>query len=208
MCFRDISTTLRGSSPVQAGMSSSENESTCRARWWDWDTAGLDEDILSDTDESDALEALACVDGAQVSRKRSLQRTSLEKSEASGSSKQTRIAHGKSTVVDVSPAKRIEEFPNECLVVDSGKLVCTACRLELSKKRSIIVSHIETNCHQKGKAGLASATIRQQLVKETFVAYQKRQREQKELSGTGLTEAVPIAASLRRIEVVRSFLQA
>ena len=41
----------------------------------------------------------------------------------------------------------------ERLVVDSGKLVCTACRLELSMMRSIVVSHIETNRHQKGKAG-------------------------------------------------------
>ena len=111
MCFRDISSTPRGSSPAQAGLSSSESESTCRTRWWDRDKARLDEDILSDTDESDALEALACADGAQVSRKRSLQRTSLEKSEAFASSKRSRIAHGKSTVVDVSPAKRIEELP-------------------------------------------------------------------------------------------------
>ena len=41
------------------------------ARWWDRDEADLAEDILSDTDEG-----LACADGAQVSRKRSLQWTS------------------------------------------------------------------------------------------------------------------------------------
>ena len=53
----NTSTTSRGSSSVQAGMSSSENE--CRARWWDRDVADLHEDILRDTDE-----ALTCADGA------------------------------------------------------------------------------------------------------------------------------------------------
>ena len=43
--------------------------------------------------------------------------------------------------------------PERLVVVDSGKLVCTACRLELSMMRSKVVCHIETNRYQKGKAG-------------------------------------------------------
>ena len=123
---------------MQARIASSKTE--CGARWWDWDEAGLDEDILSDTDKSEALKGLACANGAQISRKRSLQGTSFEKSEASTLSRRTRTAHGKSTAMDVSPVKRIEEFPNDCLPVDNSKLVCTACHLELSMKCSIIVN--------------------------------------------------------------------
>ena len=46
---------------------------------------------------------------------------------------------------------------------------------------------------------MASASSPQHLVKESFVAYQKRQRKQKELFGTELTEAVPIVVSLCRL---------
>ena len=48
-------------------------------------------------------------------------------------------------------------------------------------------------------------TQRQKLVKESFLAYQKRLR--KALAGTGLTEGVSSAESLRRIQIVRAVLR-
>ena len=68
------------------------------------------------------------------------------------------------------------------------------------------MSHIATARHKQGKSRLERETQRQKLVKESFLAYQKRLG--KALAGTGLTEAVSSAESLRRIQIVRSMLQA
>ena len=66
------------------------------------------------------------------------------------------------------------------------------------------MSHIATARHKQGKSRLERETQRQNLVKESFLAYQKRLG--KALAGTGLTEAVSSAESLRRIQIVRSML--
>ena len=68
------------------------------------------------------------------------------------------------------------------------------------------MSHIATVRHEQGKSRLERETQsqRQKLVKESFLAYQKRLG--KALAGTGLTEAVSSAESLRRIQIVRSML--
>ena len=66
------------------------------------------------------------------------------------------------------------------------------------------MSHIATVRHKQGKSRLEREIQRQKLVKESFLAYQKRLG--KALAGTGLTEAVSSAESLRRIQIVRSML--
>ena len=163
-------------------------------------------------DSQDIDEILTRISGldeaksASISRKRSLQRTSFLKSENAEKSKRTRAAHGKSTVVDISPHQRVQETPGEHLAADAGKLVCTACHSELSLKLSIIRSHVQSTRHQNGKASLEKEGNRQQLVKQSFLSYQERNK--KSLTGCGLTEAVPIDHCLQRIEVVRSLLAA
>ena len=54
------------------------------------------------------------------------------------------------------------------------------------------MSHIATARHKQGKSRLERETQRQKLVKESFLAYQKRLG--KALAGTGLTEAVRVSA--------------
>ena len=99
----------------------------------------------------------------------------------------------------ISAETRVREFPDEPLKSDCGKLVCLACHTTLSGKKSIIMSHIATARHKQGKSRLERETQRQKLVKESFLAYQKRLG--KALAGTGLTEAVSSAESLRRIQI-------
>ena len=108
----------------------------------------------------------------------------------------------------ISAETRVREFPDEPLKSDCSKLVCLACHTTLSGKKIIImyISHIATARHKQGKSHLERETQRQKMVKESFLAYRKRLG--KALAGTGLTEAVSSAESLRRIQIVRSMLQA
>ena len=69
MCFREINPHVHEvAHPSRPECLPPRMNVGCHARLWDRDEADLAEDILSDTDE-----ALACADGAQMSRKRSLQ---------------------------------------------------------------------------------------------------------------------------------------
>ena len=167
-----------------------------RSRDLDWELADL-----SDND-FDELQDLEVAEGAAIARKRSFARTSKEVS----SGKRTRVAHGESTKAAVNPATRIQEFPEQYLKADGGKLVCTACHSEVSLKKSIVAAHVKTDRHKLGKERIQKEQNRQGLVREAFRNYQDRRN--KGLSGTGLTTAVPLDVSVRRIEVVRSFLQA
>ena len=155
-------------------------------------------------ESSDDVVELETADPAAIARKRSFQKTAITKSE--NVSKRTRVAHGQSTEVAIGAETRVREFPDEPLKSDCGKLVCLACHTTLSGKKSIIMSNIATARHKQGKSRFERETQRQKLVKESFLAYQKRLG--KALSGTGTTDAVSSAESLRRIQIVRSMLQA
>ena len=65
------------------------------------------------------------------------------------SSKRSRSSNGGSTTVNTSPAKRVVEISGECF--DIGKLLCTACKIDLSLKRSIVRDHVSSMRHKKGK---------------------------------------------------------
>ena len=110
MCFREInkSATPRGSSSVDTGMSSSENECIGRDGGTGMRPISMKIFLVIQMKLS-----LVPMERKCPGRDRSNGPvSSFEKSEVSALSKRTRIAHGKSTVVDVSPAKRIQEFPN------------------------------------------------------------------------------------------------
>lgn len=162
----------------------------------------------SDSDDSevqpDPLD-LDEADGAQISRKRSFQRTSYSKSSDSRS-KRTRVAHGASTKVDVSAQQRVSEFPGETLTVSNGKLYCQACSQVLSRKKSIVANHLSTQHHKEKKAARVKDLERQQNLAKNFQAY--RQREASRLSGTGLTAAVSDEEIVQRVETVTAWLQA
>ena len=61
----------------------------------------------------------------------------------------------------VSPAERVKTYQSEPFIVSSKKLFCSACREELSVKKSTIDLHIKSHKHQIGKEQLAVKEKRQ-----------------------------------------------
>ena len=55
----------------------------------------------------------------------------------------------------VTPRKRVKEFPTEPFTVSHGQLFCSACREQLSLKRSILKNHVESLKHRNTKDRLA-----------------------------------------------------
>ena len=100
----------------------------------------------------------------------------------------------------ISPAERVREFPNEALTVSAGKLFCSACREEVSLKRSIIKSHIKSAKHQRGQTAVARKQAREKDIVEALKDYDKQ------LHPAG--ETLPDPQRVFRVKVVMSFLRA
>ena len=67
---------------------------------------------------------------------------------------------------------RVHGFPNENLRVSAGKLFCTACREEISLKRSTIAAnHVASAKHKQSKVKLSKKESREKDVAEALVAY-------------------------------------
>ena len=165
-----------------------------------------EEESASDDAErgNDVVLNLAEAKGAEISRKRSLKRTSLAKALPA---KKAKIAHGSSTkLVKLKPQSREEEFPGEFLQVPNGLLYCNACNMVLSMKKSIVVDHISSDRHASCKEEKKRRELRQQKVLVAWESYQ--QRHAGELAGTGLSVAADCHQSLARIDTVRAFLKA
>ena len=52
------------------------------------------------------------------------------------------------------PATRINEFPNEPLIVSFGKLFCSVCWETLAVKKSTVLNHINSSKHLVSKEKL------------------------------------------------------
>ena len=91
--------------------------------------------------------------------------------------KKTRVAHGEITKAAVNPTVRIQEYPEQYLKGDGGKLVCTACHTEVSLKKSIFAAHVKTDRHKLGKERVEKEQNRQGLVRESFRNYQDRRNK-------------------------------
>ena len=120
--------------------------------------------------------------------------------------KKSRVAQGKSTQVKLNPKQRVDEFPEEMLVVSAGKLYCEACHTVIALKKSIVKDDIMSSRHIIGKEDANTKKVRQQRVVASWEKYEKDHAG--ELSGTGQSSAVPPDQILRRMEVVTSLLQA
>ena len=55
----------------------------------------------------------------------------------------------------VTPRQQVKEFPTEPFTVCHGQLFCSACREQLSLKRSILKNHVESLKHRNSKDRLA-----------------------------------------------------
>ena len=63
---------------------------------------------------------------------------------------------------NIKPEERVKEFPGEFLQVRRGKLFCSACREEISLKKSIIKNHTYSgNKHNNSKKKLAEREARE-----------------------------------------------
>ena len=56
----------------------------------------------------------------------------------------------------VTPLDRVHQYPGEQLVVSASKYFCSACREEISCKKSVINFHIKSTKHRNGKERLLS----------------------------------------------------
>ena len=55
----------------------------------------------------------------------------------------------------VTLRQQVKEFPTEPFTVSRGQLFCSACREQLSFKRSILKNHVESLKHRNSKDRLA-----------------------------------------------------
>ena len=61
----------------------------------------------------------------------------------------------------VTPSQRVREFDKEDLVVSHGHLFCSACREQLSLKRSVIKNHVQSVKHKNSKKRLEKKEARE-----------------------------------------------
>ena len=74
----------------------------------------------------------------------------------------------------ISPSQRVREFEKESFVVSKGHLgFCSACREQLSMKRSIIRNHIQSSKHQRSKQRLDRKEAREKDIVEGLRKYNK-----------------------------------
>ena len=99
----------------------------------------------------------------------------------------------------VEPSKRVKDFPGECLNVSAGKLFCSACREELSLKRSTVTNHVRSQKHETSKKNLQKKEAREKDIADAL----KKHNEEVHLHG----ESLPESQQVYRVKVVRAFLR-
>ena len=100
----------------------------------------------------------------------------------------------------VSAADRVKQFPNEQLTLSMGKLFCSACREELSTKKSIIELHIQSAKHTKGKQAIITKEKRELTIVEALQKHDKVE--------CPVGETLPVSTRVFRVKVVSEFLKA
>ena len=101
-----------------------------------------------DRDEFDELEEKAAneiVSGLELPKKHKLARKRIVKIRDPSKKKYRRI-ESKSAAFK-SPRDRIQEFPQEFLIVNNSHLYCSLCDKQLDTKRSIVKNHLQSKKH-------------------------------------------------------------
>ena len=88
---------------------------------------------------------------ATISRKRSLPSNVTPGNSAKRSCPGRSDETSASFVPNVSAKERVNQFPDEYLTVDAGKLFCSCCREELPTMKSSIAAHVKSAEHLKSK---------------------------------------------------------
>lgn len=84
--------------------------------------------------------------------------------------------------------------------MSTGKLFCSACREEVSTKKSIIDLHVKSAKHQKGKERISSKQKREQSIAEALKCFDSHRHP--------VGELLPESTRVYRVKVVTSFLKA
>lgn len=100
----------------------------------------------------------------------------------------------------IKPSQRVKEFDNEHLKVSAGKLFCSACREELSSKKSIVKNHVSSVKHSTGKERLQKSEKKTLDIVDAFKTYDA------EVHPSG--ETLPENVRVYRVKVLSTFLKA
>ena len=100
----------------------------------------------------------------------------------------------------VTPSQRVKTFPDKTRTVSAEKLFCSACRVELSLKQSIIKNYKELCKHVRSKDALGKREIRERDIAQAMKEYYKNARP--------AGETPPEAQRVFRAKVVTAFFNA
>ena len=100
----------------------------------------------------------------------------------------------------VSPAERVKTYQSEPFIVSNKELFCSACREELSVKKSTMDLHIKSHKHQIGKERLAVKEKHQLDITTSLKQYDDKVHP----AGETLTDFVHVY----RVNVVTALLKA
>ena len=71
----------------------------------------------------------------------------------------------------VTPSQRVKTFPDKTRTVSAEKLFCSACRVELSLKQSIIKNYKELCKHVQSKDALGKREIQERDIAQAMKEY-------------------------------------
>ena len=100
----------------------------------------------------------------------------------------------------VSPAQRIKEYSEEPFLISNSRLFCSACREELSLKRSVINNHIQSGKHNNGIEKLKTKELKEKHIADMLIEH----NQEEHLRG----ETLPEQQQVYRVKVVTTFLKA
>ena len=105
-----------------------------------------------------------------------------------------------SSLKSISPKDRVSEFDGEALTVSVGKLFCTACREELSMKKSVVSNHVSSAKHRAAKIRLDKKQQHEMDISDALQQY----TEGIHPKGEHLSDQTRVY----RVKVVEAFLKA
>ena len=126
------------------------------------------------------------IEPAEIARDRSLQKTKGEYN-----------VRGTSYTKNVSLHERINQFPDQLLIVRGTKILCEVCKEILSSKKSVIKLHCASLKHVRSKERSKKSKLKEQTIAEAL------SRDKTHPDST-----LPLAQQAYRQEVVEEFLKA
>ena len=126
------------------------------------------------------------IEPAEIARDRSLQKTKGEYN-----------VRGTSYTKNVSLHDRINQFPDQLLIVRGTKILCEVCKEILSSKKSVIKLHCASLKHVRSKERSKKSKLKEQTIAEALSREKTRQ-----------DSTLPLAQQAYRQEVVKEFLKA